>query len=170
MKSAFTLQMSDGLTIVSAKKNHIETICRLLGSNPNLRPRTEAEISSLLKYFLVALDKDGQVAGFVGSKSWGRYIEIISLRVTQGFRERQLGLRLTRTKLAQLLKTGRRVFALTTPDTANKIFFPLHFTVVQPQLLVPKIFGDCVKCDKNVVKNGVHQCNEIAVIYPRRGF
>ncbi|MDO8593004.1 MAG: GNAT family N-acetyltransferase [bacterium] len=158
---------AENIIITEASKEQDFDISELTRGE-NLCYRSPEEVDSQISNFLVAINERKEVIGCVGSKLYGLNMEIISLMTKKEFRGRGLGTILLQRKVEELRKwDSLNIFALTTENVAIKLFFPLGFIEVGIQLFGPKVLTDCLGCSKNRMKEGVHLCNEIAVLYQR---
>jgi N-acetylglutamate synthase-like GNAT family acetyltransferase len=153
-----------GFSIAGARENNIETISNLT-KGPNMLHRSPEEIRALLPNYIIALNDKKDFAGCLGVTFYGQDAELITLRVLEEYEKNGLAKVMIQCKLQYLLKHGFRVFALTTDDLAKGLFLPMGFIIVRPQLFSPKISEVCIKCPKNRIVNGKHECNEVAVLY-----
>lgn len=153
--------------IIQARKSDIYAISKLTRGK-NLRYRPPEEIAQLLHNFLVVINEKNEVVACIGARRYeNNDVEIIALRTAPGYEKLGLASSLLLLKLNSLKKKGGfRIFALTTKTTAEKLFYPLGFIRVGIQLFHWKVLCDCADCPKNIITpEGIHLCNEIAVLY-----
>lgn len=134
----------------------------------NLIYRSPEEVEILLPCYHVAVRAEtGEIVGCISAKMYGTDAEIVSYRLNKQFRGQGVGRQLIKMQLQFLVgRAGiERIFALTTKEVAVKIFLKAGFIEVGIQLFGPKVLLECSRCPKNIISEGRHLCDEIAVIY-----
>jgi N-acetylglutamate synthase-like GNAT family acetyltransferase len=161
-----TLQ-ADEIKVISiepAKDCDIAEISRMT-EGEELLFRSPKEIKTLLSYFLVARDKNGEILACVGAKPCGEDLEIIALKKKISC-QKKIGVRLVAEQLKRLKSADyHRIFALAIEPVAKSVFYPLGFNHVSLHLFSGKLKDDCRKCPKSGIKNEHCTCDEIALLY-----
>jgi len=121
-------------------------------------PRSDDELATHIRSYIVAKDKSGAIVGYVALHIHSmRLGEIRSLIVKEGFRHLRIGTRLVEKAVDEGKRLGlKEVLALTYMGT---FFERLGFEEI-PKESIPehKIWADCIKCKHFPV------CNEISLI------
>jgi len=121
-------------------------------------PRSDDELATNIRSYLVARDEEGRIVGYVALHIHSmRLGEIRSLIVKEGYRHLRIGTRLVEKSVEEGRALGlREVLALT---YMGAFFERLGFEEI-PKESIPehKIWADCIKCKHFPV------CNEISLI------